>query len=223
MSDSECLIVAECLRWWRSSRYKVLFSPCSHFTDENYSVVFDTAHAHTKRNSESIHSCSTGSIPCFLLAFPHEHLAYWWPLIPHGKTHHEENETNWGWNKKKKRRRKDYFSYFLSTDDNGQSQWTIPKLLPYEQRWSSSAQIPACLTDWAADIKQYWIFAETWAAGFFWNWIQLMKSASKIGGEVLEMFHISGLKWIWFYQVTVAFPWQSEKKKERRPWTEIKA
>lgn len=102
MSDSECLIVAECLRWWRSSRYKVLFSPCSHFTDENYSVVFDTAHAHTKRNSESIHSCSTGSIPCFLLAFPHEHLAYWWPLIPHGKTHHEENETNWGWNKKKK-------------------------------------------------------------------------------------------------------------------------
>lgn len=104
-----------------------------------------------------------------------------------------------------------YFPYFLSTGDNWQSQWTNPKLLHFEQQWSSPAQILVCMTDWAADIKHYWIFPKTWTVGF-WNLIQLMKPVLKIGREVPQMFQISGLKWILFYQVTKAFPWQSEKQ-----------
>lgn len=80
---------------------------------------------------------------------------------PHGKTHQEGNEADWGGGKKEV-----YFPYFLSTGDNWRSQWTNPKLLHFEQQWSSSVLILVCMTDWAADIKHYWMFPKTWTAGF---------------------------------------------------------
>lgn len=103
-------------------------------------------------------------------------LSVFMPSYPHGKTHQEGNEADWGG-----RKNEEYFPYFLSTGDNGQSQWTNPKLLQYKRQWSSSAQILVCLCDWAADIKHYWIFPKTWTARF-WNLIQLMKAALEIGG-----------------------------------------
>lgn len=181
--------------WWlTSSRHEVLF--CSKLTDENYSaiaarLIFDATHSHTHtpQSSKSNHSCLTGSTPCFLLPFPQGYLAYSWPLIPTEKHIRREMKPTEVGGKKRS-----ISPYFLSTGDNGQSQWTNPKLPQYEQQWSSSARIPACLTDWAADIKHYWIFPKTWTAGF-WNLIQMMKAVLKIGGrEVLQMFQISGLK-----------------------------
>lgn len=121
---------------------------------------------------------------------------------PHWKTHQG------GWSPLREEKNK-YFPYFLSTGDNRQSQWTNSKPFHFERQWGSSAQIPVCLIDWAADIKHYWIFPKTWTVGF-WNLTQLMKAALKFGrGKCFKCF--KSLKWIWFYQVTKAFPWQSEK------------
>lgn len=109
--------------------------------------------------------------------------------------------------------------YFLSTGDNGQSQWTNPKLLQYEQQWSSSAQIPVCLTDWAPHIKHYWIFAKTWTAGF-WNLIQLMKAALKNWGGSAS--NVSNL-WAEMNLVLSGHRSISTAISEKGPWTEIKA
>lgn len=55
-----------------------------------------------------------------------------------------------------------------------------------------SSASSVCLTGWAADIKHYWIFAKTWAAGF-WNLIQLMKAVlKKLWGEGFKCFKSLG-------------------------------
>lgn len=124
---------------------------------------------------------------------------------PHGKTHWEANEANWGVKKMQ------YFPYFFLTGNDGQSQWTNPKLFHSEVQWSSSAQISVCLAELAADIKDYWIFPKPSTVGAFEIWHSWWKVHLETWGECFKCFKSLGWKWIWFYQVTKAFLKQSKK------------
>lgn len=99
---------------------------------------------------------------------------------PHGKTHKKGNEAEGEEEKKNITRHISLISYQQA--ENVQSQWTNPKQFHF---WAAmeliSSDSSVCLADLAADIKHYWIFPKTWAAGF-WNLIRLMKAVLEIGG-----------------------------------------
>lgn len=133
---------------------------------------------------------------------------------PHGKTHQEGNEADW-WEKKKKKKK--YFPYFLSTVHNGQSQWTNPKLLQYEQQWSSSAQIPVCLTE--QQILNIIESLQRPGLQGFEIWYSWWKLHWKLGGKCFKCFKSLG----WNESGFIRSPKHFHGNQLKRPWTEIKA
>lgn len=131
---------------------------------------------------------------------------------PHGKTHQEGNEAA------KKTKSISLISYQEATIGRVNERiLNCPRI----SGSSSGPSVSDWLTDWAADIKHYWISAKTWTAGF-WNLIQLMKATLKIGGG-----SASNVSNLWaemnLFFLFLTGHWSiSPAIKEKRPWTEIK-